>query len=60
MAISADNSRSTTGIAGCGSLEVFKSSAKFRLLTARGPVGLHQSGRVNAFQVLRWGDDDPS
>ena len=60
MAISADNSGSLKGIAGSTSLEILKSSAKLRLLTARIPVGLHQSGWVKALQVLRWGDVDPS
>ena len=60
MAISAENSGSPKGIAGSTSLEILKSSAKFRWLTARIPVGLHQSGWVKALQVLRWGDVDPS
>ena len=60
MAISADTSRLSEVVANSPSLEIFKSSAKFWLLTARIPVGLHQSGWLKALQVLRWGDVDPS
>ena len=40
--------------------EDFRSSANFDTLTAVAPVGSYQSGRANAVQVLRRGDDNPS